>query len=158
MKRENRIGGLVWLVLGIGLCLGSIRLKIGGFHNPGAGFLPFLSGALLSILGFVLFLSRGSQGAGAGGIKEEEKVLVTESPRRFFVPAITLLILFIYVMLLEPVGFLLATLFFLFSLFKFVESKRWWMPFVVSFTAVIASYFVFTVWLRCQFPRGILGF
>jgi hypothetical protein len=55
-------------------------------------------------------------------------------------------------------GFLLATFFFLFALFKFVEPKKWLMPFSLSLTSVILSHLVFNVWLRCQFPRGILRF
>ena len=158
MKRDDRIGGFIWLILGIGLCLGSVKLKIGGFHNPEPGFMPFLSGALLSIFGFVLLLSRGSQVSGTTRMIEEEKAFVTKASRRFFIPFITLLILLIYIALLEPLGFLLATLFFLFSLFKFVEPKKWFMPFILSLTSGILSYLVFSVWLRCQLPRGILGF
>lgn len=158
MRRDDRIGGFVWLILGIALCLGSVKLKLGGLQNPGAGFMPFLSGALLSILGFVLLLSRGSQVSGTGGMTEEKKAFAPRSPKSFFVLFLIMVILFIYVMLLEQLGFCLATLFFLFSLFKFAEPKRWLMPFILSLTSVIVSYLVFSVWLGSQLPRGILGF
>jgi len=158
MKKDDQIGGLIWLVLGIGLSLTSFQLRIGGFHNPGPGFLPFIAGVLLTISGLVLFLSRGSGESGAGGVTEGKKAFITKVSRRFSIPFFTLLILLVYILLLEPLGFLLATFFFLFCLFKFVEPRKWVTPLVLSLISVIVSHFVFSVWLRCQFPRGILGF
>jgi hypothetical protein len=32
------------------------------------------------------------------------------------------------------------------------------MPLVLSLFTVILSYLIFSVWLRCQFPRGIFNF
>jgi putative tricarboxylic transport membrane protein len=157
MKKDDQIGGLIWLVLGIGLSLTSFQLRIGGFHNPGPGFLPFIAGVLLTISGLVLFLSRGSGESKAGKVTGE-KTLITKVSRRFSIPFLTLLILLVYILLLEPLGFLLATFFFLFCLFKFVEPRKWVTPLVLSLISVIVSHFVFSVWLRCQFPRGILGF
>ena len=158
MKNDDQIGGLIWLILGIGLSLTSVNLKIGRFHNPGPGFLPFLSGLLLTIFGLVLFLARGFGQSRTGGMAEGKTVSIAKAPKRFSIPIFTLLILLIYILLLEPLGFLLATFFFLFCLFKFVEPKKWLVPFVLSLISVILSHLVFSVWLRCQFPRGILGF
>ena len=51
MRQQDRIGGLIWLVLGIAMCIESVELGLGKIRVPGAGFLPFLSGVLLAILG-----------------------------------------------------------------------------------------------------------
>jgi hypothetical protein len=53
LKRE-RVEGLIWLVLGVGLSTASIQLRLGNLHRPGPGFMPFLSGALLGVFGLVL--------------------------------------------------------------------------------------------------------
>jgi hypothetical protein len=66
--------------------------------------------------------------------------------------------LFAYGFLLELVGFLVTTFLFLLFLFKVPEPKGWAIPLVISGVAVIASYFIFAVWLKSAFPKGIFGF
>lgn len=56
MKKHNLIGGLFWFVLGICICIESVKLNLGDFHKPGAGFTPFLAGAFLGIVGLILTL------------------------------------------------------------------------------------------------------
>ena len=151
------MGGGIWLLVGAGFCLGSLKLKIGGLHNPGAGFIPFLVGVLLMAFGLIMILSflfgfrtrREKNGKGEGG----KEYLVN-----LRAPFLTLLILTGYVILLEPVGFLLTTFLCLFLLFKISDPKRWLLPVGLSLGTVVISYLVFSVWLKNPFPRGILGF
>ena len=56
MKKYARADGLIWVILGMGMCIGSIKLKLGNFHTPGPGFMPFLSGASLGIFGLILIV------------------------------------------------------------------------------------------------------
>ena len=156
MKKRIRLDGLVWLVLGIGLCIGSVRLKLGDFHTPGPGFMPFLSGALLGIFGFILLFptTRSEQGKEA----KEQKTPVIWNWKKLISPFLTLLILFLYISLLEPLGFILTTFICLLFLFKLSEPRKWIMPVILSVCTSILSYLVFSVWLQCQFPRGLIKF
>ena len=151
------MGGFVWLVLGAGFCIGSFRLKIGGLHNPGAGFIPFLVGTLLITLGLIMVVSnqfgprtRMEERVGRKSGREDRKHL--------FIPFLTLLTLVGYVILLEPLGFVLSTFFLLFLLFKISAPQTWLLPIGLSMSTVIISYLIFSVWLQSQFPKGILGF
>jgi putative tricarboxylic transport membrane protein len=154
MKKQNRIGGFIWLLLGALLCIGSIKLNLGNFHKPGPGFMPFLAGAILALLGVILFFS------GSGGPKVE----VGSSEKGFWRGSnwknvlFPFLSLFGYLLLLQPLGFLLTSFLFLFLLFKFTKPKSWVEPCLFSGATVILSYFIFSVWLRCQFPKGMLTF
>lgn len=151
MKIHVRAEGVVWLVLGIGLCIRSIQMDLGHLHNPGAGFFPFLSGASLGILGLVVALS--------GSFRRSLKLLSSNWIwRRLVAPIIALFILLLYVLLLEPLGFLLTTSVCLFLLFKLSEPKKWLAPSVLTFAAVVLSYLLFSVWLQCQLPIGVFGF
>jgi putative tricarboxylic transport membrane protein len=158
MKRnfleKDFISGFMWLVLGIGLCIGSIELNLGGLRHPGPGLLPFLSGAVLVLLGLVLMFSSISKGTEEEEVKVDEISLKGSWKKIFF----TILALLGYIVLFEYLGFFFTTFFFLFFLFKFTESKKWLMPLVLSLFTVILSYLIFSVWLRCQFPRGIFNF
>ena len=155
MGRHDRMGGLIWLILGIGIVIGSIKLNLGNLHKPGPGFMPFLSGALLVILGLILliytFISKGSW-------EEKVKLKKIREKGNWKIFLLTLVALFAYAILLEPLGFIFSTFLFLFSTFKITEPKKWLAPFVFSVSTIVLSYFIFSVWLKCQFPKGILRF
>lgn len=145
-------GGLIWSFLGIALCLGSVELKLGNFHNPGAGFMPFWAGAFLGLLGLVLIFQAAVKRSERQE-REGEKFWVKGKGRNFF---ITLLAMFGYVLFFKSLGFLLATFLFLLLLFKLTETRRWVFPIAFSAVVGVLGYLLFCVWLKGQFPRGIL--
>ena len=158
MKEHDRVGGLVWFVLGIGICIGSIKLKLGNFHTPGPGFLPFLSGGSLALFGLILTFLTTRTGLGEKEDEKDQRELVHWDWKRLINPLFTLFILVVYILLLEPLGFLLTTFICLLFLFKLSDPQKWLMPFVLSFTATALSYLLFSVWLQCQFPKGLIRF
>ena len=160
MKKRDQISGLVWLILGVFFFIGGIKYDVGGFRNPGPGFLPLFAGSLFALLGLILTLSTFSQDSGG---KKEEKVkkknnFKTKTWKTFLPPLLTLLILFGYAVLLESLGFLLTTFLCLFLFFKLSKPKRWLIPAIFSLIAVLLSHFIFSVWLKCQLPRGIFKY
>ena len=155
MNKYDRVGGLIWTILGILLCIGSVQLRLGNFNKPGPGFIPFLSGAFLILLGLILTLVTFLKESGEEEKTRNEKIWVKENWKRIFYPLFSL---FGYILLLDHVGFLITTFLFLFFLFKLTAPKRWTMPLILSGGTVILSYLIFSVWLKCQFPKGILRF
>jgi putative tricarboxylic transport membrane protein len=155
MKIHERIGGFIWLLLGIGVCVGAAKMRMGNLHKPGPGFMPFLAGALLGLFGLILLLSTISRGGG------EEKPTTSENEGRgknwkmFF---LCVLALFGYAFLIEPLGFYTTTGVFLFALFKLANHQKWVMPLISAGVTVVLSYLIFTVWLNTQFPGGVTGF
>ena len=158
MKKYLRADGLIWVLIGIGICFGSINLKLGNFHTPGAGFLPFLAGVLLAIFGLILMIS--TLFAEANGEKKRENLghVAGRQQRRFLNPLLTVAILFGYILVLEPLGFLLTTFVCLLLLFKLSEPKKWVMPAILSACTAVLSYLIFSVWLQSQLPKGLLKF
>ncbi len=156
MKKHVRIDGLVWVVLGILMCIGAIKLKLGTFHTPGPGFLPFLSGALLGIFGLILRL-RTTFVRSEKESKSEEPSVVWNW-KKLVNPFLALIILFIYILLLDPLGFMLTTFICMLFLFKLSEPQKWFRPLILSISTSILSYLIFSVWLQCQFPKGPIKF
>ena len=154
MKRHDLIGGLIWVLLGMGICVGSVQLKLGNFHRPGPGFMPFLSGGFLILFGLILAISAILIGKEKGEMKAKE----TWGNLNWKSLIFTLLALFSYAFLLEFLGFYSTAFIFLFFLFKLKEPKRWFMPLLIAGIAVAVSYIIFSTWLKCQFPTGILRF
>jgi putative tricarboxylic transport membrane protein len=158
MKKYLLTDGLIWVLLGIGICVGSISLKLGDFHTPGAGFLPFFAGALLGIFGLILMLSTLLSPTREKKSIEDHKDPVKQPWRSFLNPALTVVILFGYILILESLGFLLTTFVCLLLLFKLSEPKKWVTPLALSGATAVLSYLVFSVWLQCQLPKGLLKF
>jgi putative tricarboxylic transport membrane protein len=149
---------MIWLIIGIAICIGSVKLKLGSFHTPGPGFLPFLSGALLAISGLILIFSTHFTRLKQGEEAKNQTLAVKWHWKKFVNPLVTLLILFAYIALLEPLGFILTTFVCLLSLFKLSEPKKWLTPLALSASTAVLSYLLFSVWLQCQFPKGLLKF
>ena len=78
--------------------------------------------------------------------------------KRFLNPLLTVAILLGYILLLEPLGFLLTTFVCLLFLFKLSEPRRWVMPTILSACTATLSYLIFSVWLQSQLPKGLLKF
>lgn len=155
MKKSELVGGFFWFILGIILCIESIRLDLGAFGFPGPGFMPFLLGVFIGLLGLIHMFTFILNRLGEEKELNAEKIWMKENLKR--VPFISLTIIG-YALLLELLGFLLTTFIFLFFLFKFNEPRKWVMPLVMSGVTAILSYFVFLVFLKCPFPRGIFRF
>ncbi len=113
--------------------------------------MPFLTGVLLAIMGLLLASLHGRNHSNEKG--GEEAFL-----RKFWGKgACSLAASFLYPLLLDPLGFVVATFLLIFALLKIMGTRKWIVPIFMSFLTVIASYFIFEVWLRINFPKGILG-
>jgi putative tricarboxylic transport membrane protein len=143
---RDRTSALVWLGLAILVAVQSYALKLGTLHQPGPGFFPFWGAILLGILSVVLFV--GSRSRSATPAAREA---------RSWTPVIVAGGLLAYVLLLEPLGFVMVTFLFLLFLFRLVR-KGWLVSGLVALTGTAACYALFQLWLKSQLPRGPLGF
>jgi putative tricarboxylic transport membrane protein len=144
--------GCIWLVVGLALSIASVKLHLGNLHKPGPGFLPFLSGACLALCGLILMLSPLAKGA----TEESGRIQGVWGKSRWKKFLLPLLILTGYVLLLDTLGFPFASFLFLFFLFKMTDPRKWFMPLFLAGSTVVLSYLLFSVWLQCQFPKGVL--
>jgi putative tricarboxylic transport membrane protein len=150
VKRTYVIVNIFWLVLSTAVCVESWSLKVGGLHNPGPGFLPFYTAILLGLLALISLLQtlKGAQGSASeiwGGIQ-------------FGKLSILLGALFLYVFLLDRLGFLLGTFLLLLVLFRIVEPYGWKTVLFSSLLTTAGTYLFFVLLLESRLPRGFLGF
>jgi putative tricarboxylic transport membrane protein len=153
MKNKDRTSALVGVGIGILISIFSYRLGLGGWHEPGPGFLPFFSGLIFSLLGGVVFLEallkREPEPASPKGKKELPLF-------RNWKVVITLGMLFTYAFLIDLIGFTLDTFFFFTVLLWVVAGLKSWKA--LSFAAIFTSaiYLIFQVWLHVEMPSGFL--
>jgi hypothetical protein len=113
----------------------------------------FAVGAFLVVIGAAMAVT------GVKGRGEANAPVVWRPGRRFVV---TTVLLFGYAALLEPVGYLPATFALMWGLFYagrdgVAAGRRIVTSGLAAALTAGASYVIFSIWLRLQFPRGWLG-
>ena len=132
------------------VCIEAYKLNIGTYRQPGPGFFPFLTGAafgLLALLLFFLSFTRNQRG-------EERRSFERTRWRNIL---LVLVVLYLYALVLEKLGFLVSSFLFVAGLLWIVEGKKWYVLLLVGGIAALTSYAIFQLWLQSQLPKGILG-
>jgi putative tricarboxylic transport membrane protein len=148
---RDKWSSLFWLIGGILICVGSVRLSLGTLHNPGPGFLPFCIGAFLGILSFILHLQSRRTAPADGAVlwADQSKAL------KVF---LTVLALLVFAVMMESLGFLLSTILFLGFLLRMVSPQRWSIVIGGSLLVSTLSYCVFELWLKADLPKGFFQY
>ncbi len=147
MKKNDRILGVIWFILGSAIAVEALRLGMGDVRRPGAGFMAFLIGTSLGVSGLLLTLWATLKGKGGS------KLFAGQNWKNV---TITLLALVLYIFVMEPLGFFLSTFLLLFVLFKITAPNKWFSPLVTSVMVVFSCYLIFVVWLKIPLPKGVL--
>ncbi len=138
---------LAFLAVAIGACVGASRLGFGSVLAPEPGFFPWLGGLTLGGLSLVLFVrawrGRDTAPAATGGWTR---------------PAFLLGALALYVPLLEPVGYPIATTALCVVALRILETRRWSVTLGVSIVLAVGSFLLFRRGLGVELPPGILTF
>ena len=150
MEKYHIFPIIFWIGVSLFIVVLSYKLGLGGLHNPGPGLWPFILGILLLIISLYLLLRHlFRMGAKGETVKEEQGQI------SFWRISLVLVLLFAYSLLLEKLGYLIATFMLLSILSKSMGSKKWTSVLIGSVLTVLVTYFVFTS-LGLRFPKGIL--
>jgi len=148
MKWLNRIISLFLISLAIIICLASVRLGIGGFGNPGPGFLPFLTSLLLFSLSFAVFIKDFIK---TGEEEEKSPVMTKDTLKK---PFILVVLLTGYTFLLNILGYLITAFLLMFLMFFMLDPRKWRLHIIVGAAVIIISFFFFKRF-QVQLPTGI---
>ena len=152
MKRWDQRASVIGVVLGILVVAAALRMELGAWNSPGPGFLPAGAGILLVILSV-------AYGLNARWTTDPERARqpspwIIEHRRRVVSVLVALLL---YALLLDTLGYLIATFLLMVVLLRVLEPAGWPMTLLAATLIAGATYVVFGKWLMVQFPRGILG-
>jgi hypothetical protein len=151
VKAPDQGSSLFWLLLSIYVCVESLRLDIGTLRSPGMGFMTFGTSVLLGALSLVLFVQAYLR-------KEESKTNPLSREILWKRIVFVLIALLIYSAIMPTGGYLISTFLLMGFLFWILKRANWWWAITSSLITTIATYFVFSKWLNCQFPDGFFGF
>jgi len=138
-------GGILFLLAGLGVMIESIRLTIGTPTNPQPGFFPFLGGAILIGLSLVLtiraWLGIGKRPEPFGEVRRPAALVAGTG---------------VYVLILDPLGYVLATIPLGFLVLWILGVKSWQVLGSVSVGLSVVTYFLFAHLLGIELPPGLL--
>jgi putative tricarboxylic transport membrane protein len=152
MNFRDRWTGLFWLGISIFVCVKAFGMDIGTFHSPGPGFLPFWSGVILGLFSILLVATSLMKPLGKGEGKHLWK------GKDWSKVIIVLTSLFIYAVLLQRLGYLLATFGLMTLMFGIRGKGKLWIRVVTAAFTAFATYIIFYRWLGVQLPKGIVGY
>ncbi len=148
---ENPIPSGILSVLGLAVALGSLRYEFGSFASPGAGFLPFLAGGIITILSAITFF--GNLNLRKKNRPPGELWKGVRWQRVAIVPACLIL----YAVFLRDLGFVISTILLMVYFFRMLEPSSWKETLFAAVVTTFGFYLVFHIWLQAQLPKGLLG-
>lgn len=154
IAQKDFFSALCFLLLGLFLSLRWPRSSIWSASGPEEGFFPLVAGFILAgcslfIMGRGLILTRAHEGE----IKLKED---KDEVNVFKVFSYILWMSLLFGVLLERVGFLITSAFFLVLTFKYVEKQNWKMTILVGSASTIIAYFLFVYFLGVPLPKGLI--
>jgi putative tricarboxylic transport membrane protein len=152
VKRFDKIGSIVCLIVAAAAIWQSAIIPMGRISKPGPGFLPFWVGIILALLSGVLWTEASLRKPSA----DQVRFLSGEGKWQYVVFAA--LSLLAYTGLMEILGFRLSTFLLLIFLFWFVGKQKWWVVLTGASLVTVFTHLIFRVALKVQLPVGLLRF
>jgi putative tricarboxylic transport membrane protein len=155
MEDRDQISGIVLLLFGVAILLGTVRYyPIGSGSAPGPGFFPLIISLFITGLSVNLIVQSFRRGKKRSPSTPMPFFPEQQSFTRVFYAFASLIC---FSVLLPILGF--APIAFLFCLFLsfFLGHYSFWVSLCFSIGTAVVAYLVFQVWLMVQFPLGILG-
>jgi putative tricarboxylic transport membrane protein len=144
--RADLFAGSLLGVVGLGVIIGAVRLHIGTPLHPQPGFFPFLGGIALSLLSGIL-LAQAALGRSTG----------SDAFGKVGPPAIVVAGMSLYVLALEPVGYVPATALIAGLILRVLGVRSRWRLSLTSLILAVGTYLVFARVLGIDLPVGVLG-
>jgi hypothetical protein len=145
---RERVAAVVLTAFGLVALEEAAKLRVGSIVRPGPGFFPVVLAAAFTLVCLVLAVSAFRNAAAHAP---------APAALGWTRIAVTMAALFVYAVVLEPVGFVAATFALLLFFFKGLERQRWSVALAGSIVTACVTYLVFKVWLHVQLPAGPWG-
>ena len=152
MRGRDLGAAAVLLAFGLFALIQARGLRFGSIVSPGPGFFPICLAAALTLVSVALVVTALRTPPTAAGpasgprVGGQLKVVGTLGS------------LVVYALVLERLGFLLATFALLLFFFKALQRQRWLAALGGSLATSLATYLVFKVWLGVNLPAGLWSF
>jgi putative tricarboxylic transport membrane protein len=144
---KTRAGSLVLFVAGAYGFVLSLRLPLGKLHEPGAGAFPLIVSILLAMSGVFIFVT--AKGRAEIGWHD----LIKQQLTPLQIVALTAG----FILGLDWLGYLLASVLYMFTLLYWVSRYRLWVAAALAMVIGVSSWYVFGRLFGTPLPVGILA-
>lgn len=151
LKTLNQKLSIFLIVLSVGYLYLSYNLKEYPYVPVDSDFLPKVLGYFLIILAIFLFFDKSSE-------TEEEKEKRTVPKKDILVLLAVGGMIFLYIFLLELIGFVLSSMLFIFLCSWFLGYRKFKTNGLVAVIFPLVMYLSFNYLLQIRLPQGILPF
>ena len=150
--KQEMIAGIVFTLFGLSIIFYSFtKLRFGSFSKPGSGFFPVMSGG-----GIALFSLLWVLGSIFKNLQDEP--LYERGKRAWLTPLLGIVLIAGYVLLMKPIGYVLATLVFMVAWQLLLAREKIVKSLMIGIPATIGVYIIFVILLRVYVSKGPLGF
>lgn len=147
VNKYNRFAAVFLILVGIATGFHSWwNLHLGSMQHPDSGFQPFLASVLLVVCSTIWLMQN------LGKAEKEEPFF--EGP--WLRPTLALVLMFLYGLAFERLGYVVATLLFMLAWTFLVEREKWLKSVLVSVITTAAMWLVFAKFLTVPLPGGVL--
>ena len=144
MVRRDAAAAAAALAFGAAALYEASKLPFGTVHNPGQGFFPWWTSAVIVLLALILLVQTLRSRSSA----------VREGRARIAKVAALLIVLSAYTFLLEPLVYMLSTFLLVLFMLRATDPQRWALALGMAAVTAVGSYVVFAAWLGVPLPRG----
>lgn len=157
---KNTAAGFFALVLGAAYLIASFRLpEVTAGDEIGPKLFPIIIGVIVMLSGGALALSeRRSQQKSPEAKKDLFSFRFVEERDTWVRIALTMICGIVYGLVLDWLGYVIATVFFMFFAASFINVRRHLENAIIAVSFSIVSFGAFAVLLKLSLPRGLLGF
>jgi putative tricarboxylic transport membrane protein len=149
VKNSELWSGLVCLALGIFVAWSGYDLGLGAVNDPGSGFALFYAGVLMTVFAATILYSAVTTGGRTFAALWEGA--------RWTKPLIIIVLLLVFTVAFERVGFLISTMLLLLVTLRVIDPVRWTLAIPLAVGAPLVSWYVLQKLLLIQLPSGAFG-
>jgi len=152
MNRADAVSGIALGALGVYAATKAYSFGLGTLPQPGAGFFPFLAGALMALCSAAV-LVRALLAGGEASRAREPRVATN-----WWKVGICVAALAAYAVALPLVGFAVSTFLVMFALSRLDPLTSWTGSFLIAALGSIGFWVMFVRLLSVRFPQPMFGF
>jgi putative tricarboxylic transport membrane protein len=147
---KERVSSLIFLIAGIYGLFFSFQLPMGKWSEPGPGVFPLCISALLVLSGVIWFVLDKSKRGDKAIIGVQEILENMKSPLK--IVGLTA----VFILILQQVGYLLASILYMFFLFFWVSRYKLLTALGLALLLAVGSWYFFGRLLSVPLPEGLL--
>jgi putative tricarboxylic transport membrane protein len=159
--RKDITSSLVLILFSLTFLIYTTRYPLDNWENPGPAVFPLFLGAVLLLLAAWQLIRAFLAPKGPGRVRGNEPMmravktffLENQGEAKVFVMAALLVS---YLLMMQWIGFFVSTFLLVILSSRLMEAKGWARPIALSAGVGLFCYFLFEVWIKLSFPRGIL--